>query len=276
MCTLALVDHQDPAPDLTLFVVDIEELSEAGETALPGLRDKLDRVLGSVFIQSGLGGIWTDRTLVEDTGARCVILMPTTRSCALMDPLIHNLDEALHRENHAPPADRLQLRIRASIHRGPLPESRLPSAINHACRYVDSDAVRAGLDVAIEQGSHTALIISDEVYRQVVVGECVTRLSTRDFLEVPATVGNRTFSRSAWLHVPRVGPRSLADRLPAFGRPGAAHTEPSRHVPAGPFMCVTGQVGTATNKAKQVQSAQYNFGPLNPSTWQPHTGQEHQ
>ena len=229
-------DRRDLPADKLVFVIDIQNYSKAGDADLPMLRGQLDAVLGTVFERSGLGEEWRDTSEVKDAGDGCIVLLPTRRAAWVLDPLIGGINEALRLVEARRLASAPELRVRVAVHLGPVPDSHRCQAVNDACRFVDSDAVRNGLKVAAEMGSYTALIISDEVHRRIVAALRTTSPGPRDFLEVPATIDKKSFHRNAWLHVPGVDPATLAARLPTSG--------PAPAEPAPPQVAAAPRAGT--------------------------------
>ncbi|WP_051837039.1 hypothetical protein [Streptomyces sp. NRRL WC-3742] len=203
----------DLPPEHTLIAVDIKDFSKAPEHRQPFLRRALDDALESAFTRSDLLAEWKSPTYRQNTGDGCILVLPPARTWRLVDPLIRLLDEELHgyeqqRQREDPP-----LLVRVSVHVGPMPESNLADAINDVARFVDSDAVRAGIAAASAHGSYTALVLSDEMYRRVVLARRSRLLPERDFLPAPATVAGKGFTRTAWVHVPRLSPSVVAQYL---------------------------------------------------------------
>ncbi len=203
----------DLPPEQTLFAVDIKDFSKAPEHRQPMLRQALDSALESAFTQSGLAAEWKDPTYFQDTGDGCILVLSPTRTWRLVDPLIRLLNEELHGYEQQRERDDPPLLVRVSVHVGPMPESNLADAINDVARFVDCDAVRAGIAAASAHGSCTALALSDEIYRRVVLARRSRLLPERDFLAAPATVPGKGFTRTAWVHVPRLSPAVVAQYL---------------------------------------------------------------
>ncbi|MFE0457925.1 hypothetical protein ACFW1A_01530 [Kitasatospora sp. NPDC058965] len=213
MDTTVPAHRWDLPPERALFAVDIKDFSKAPDHRQPMLRRALDTALESAFTQSGLAAEWKNPAGIQDTGDGCILVLPPARSWRLVDPLIRVLNEELHgyeqeRQRVDPP-----LLVRVSVHIGPMPESNMADAINDVARFVDSDAIRAGIAAADAHGSYTALALSDEMYRRVVLGRRSSLLPERDFLPAPATVPGKNFTRTAWIHVPRLSPGVVAQYL---------------------------------------------------------------
>ncbi|MET8703743.1 hypothetical protein ABZW10_33555 [Kitasatospora sp. NPDC004723] len=255
MSQQSAANPRDLPPDVALFVVDIVGYSKIHETEMPKLRSALDDALAESFDRSGLSDEWADRTTARDTGDGWIKIVPAARVAQLVDPGIALLEEALHRHHWQRRASVPALRTRVSVHLGPLSADYRGDAINDACRLVDSDAVRAAAEVAAVHESFTAAILSDEVYRRVVAARRTVHLSERDFLEVSATVRQKQFSRTAWVHVPRLSPALLTAGEP---EPDPAPVTPAPPSAGGTFH-IAGNVGTAVNSIGTMTVGDINF-----------------
>ncbi|MFF8771187.1 hypothetical protein [Kitasatospora sp. NPDC015120] len=253
MAQQTAANSRDLPPDVALFVVDIVGYSKVHETGMPKLRSALDNALAESFDQSGLSDEWADRATARDTGDGWIKILPAAHVAQLVDPGIALLEEALHRHHWQRRASAPVLRTRVSVHLGPLSADYRGDAINDACRLVDSDAVRAAAEVAAAHESFTAAILSDEVYRRVVAARRTVHLSERDFLEVSATVRHKQFSRTAWVHVPRLSPAVLT-----VGEPGPDPVSPAPPSPGGAIH-IAGNVGTVANSIGAMTVGDINF-----------------
>ncbi|MBO1413133.1 hypothetical protein [Streptomyces sp. FH025] len=233
----------DLPPDYALLTTDIVGYSKVPETAMPAMRNALDEALAEAFEESGLASEWESHNLGRDTGDGWIRVVPAAKLPRLVDPCISLFEEALHRYDCGRHAAAPVLRTRLSVHLGPLSPDYRGNAINDVCRLVESDAVRSAAAVAAEHDSFTAAIISDEVHRRVVLAERTLGLSPRDFLEVSANVREKQFSRSAWVHVPRLAPALIRPAVEA-SRP-ATGTSAAGQPAAAPAIQITGNVGTA-------------------------------
>ncbi|WP_280718853.1 hypothetical protein [Kitasatospora sp. MAP5-34] len=211
------------------------------------LRQALDSALESAFMQSGLPAEWKSPTYRQDTGDGCILVLPPARTWRLVDPLIRLLDEELHSYEQQRQRDDPPLLVRVSVHVGPMPESNLADAINDVARFVDSDAVRAGIAAASAHGSYTALALSDEMYRRVVLARRSRLLPERDFLAAPATVPGKGFTRTAWIHVPRLSPSVVAQYLEKSEAPAVQEEAKGTTAPVTPSgIQVSGNVNINT------------------------------
>ncbi|MER7987565.1 hypothetical protein ABTY53_18585 [Streptomyces noursei] len=205
-------DFRDIPPEQALFVLDMKGYSQIRECRMSPVRGDLDDILAHVFAQSGLAEEWGDGTAYKDTGDGAIFVLPTARMWRLVDPLLGNLDQALARYDREKMERTPTIRLRASIHVGPLtPEDHRGNAINDACRFVNSDLAYAGMSAAVEHDAYVAAVLSQIAFSYTVdAGRC-ERLSEKQFLPATARVDNKpTFTESAYVHVPGVGPTSIA------------------------------------------------------------------
>ncbi|WP_338930849.1 hypothetical protein WEB32_04615 [Streptomyces netropsis] len=238
MAVLPLDDSRDLPDFQALVVFDMKGYSKVPSHQMPAMRDALDNMLATAFAESGLGYEWEQRPYWSDTGDGCILALPVRRMWRLVDPLPEVLDGVLARYDRERFAATPGIRVRMSVHVGPLPDSYRGDPINDACRLIDSDAARDAVDRARELGSYVALVISDAVFQAVVRAQRTTRLADHDFLPTQAQVGNK-YSEAAWVHVPRRSPAALgapahasATGAEAEHRPGAP--EPSAKPAAAP------------------------------------------
>ncbi|GAB2723166.1 hypothetical protein [Kitasatospora kifunensis] len=209
-------DPRDIPEYQALLVVDMKGYSRAPSHLMGAMRGDLDSMLATAMAESGLGGEWHQHGYWSDRGDGFLVAMPVSRLWRLVDPLPENLENILARHDRERFASTPEIRVRMSVHVGPLPESYRGHPINDVCRLVDSDAAKSAVSRAQELGSFVAVVISDAVFQTVVRARRTIRLRERDFLGVQAEVAEK-FSERAWVHVPRRTPSELgegAERLP--------------------------------------------------------------
>ncbi|WP_052869328.1 hypothetical protein [Streptomyces niger] len=258
-------DFRDIPPEQALFVLDMKGYSQIRECRMSPVRGDLDDILAHVFSQSGLADEWADGRPYKDTGDGAIFVLPTARMWRLVDPLLGNLDQALARYDRDRLARTPAIRLRASIHVGPLtPDDHRGNAINDACRFVNSDLAYAGMEAAVESDAYVAAIVSGAAFSRTVGAGRSDRLSESHFLPATAQVpGKPSFIESAYIHVPGVPPANIARHLPADPtgqqRDGTPATS---HAPGGPTQ------GSAAPK--------FQFNNTNVGTVAEHVGTIHQ
>ncbi|WP_052847372.1 hypothetical protein [Streptomyces avicenniae] len=226
------------AKDFTGFqAVQHKEISRA----IPGM-------LEQSFRRAGLGDVWEDRRFPASTGDGYVFGFDPAAMPCLIHPWLGVLQETLAEFNiHS--AGAVRIRLRVSLHIGPLPDdgdeadgNGTPRNDTH--RLLDSRPVKMMLSSSSENVTHVAAILSDRCFEDAVAGGYAGRHPDH-FIEVPATVEGKVFAQRAWLHVPApsgnlydrrvLGDRVIDDLERPSGAPGRAAADrpaPDRPAPA--------------------------------------------
>ncbi|EFE78211.1 hypothetical protein K7395_06730 [Streptomyces filamentosus] len=199
---------------------------EAISRAVPDL-------LRTALVRAELLELWENRAFPATTGDGYVFGFDPALMPFVVHPLLLTLQEVLTDYNvlsHgvAP------IRLRASLHIGPLPDTGDEfggngTARNDTHRLLDSRPVKAVLASHKENITHVAAILSDRCYEDAVAGGYTGR-HLDHFVEAAATVDGKPFSQRAWIYVPQPsGP--LYDQQ----APGKAAQEPAPEAvrPAG-------------------------------------------
>jgi hypothetical protein len=205
----------DVPPERALLVVDMKGYSQIPEAKMAPARSDLDDILTTVFAQSGLDIPAPGDDAYRDTGDGVIFVLPARDAARLIDPLLGHLNDALARYDKMRLASAQPIRLRASIHAGPLslPDYR-GDAINEACRLISSDAVRQAMTAAVEHGSFLAVVVSEAAFRRTVRAGRTPTLDERQFLASTArVVGKPEFEEPCRLFVPRVPPALVSPYL---------------------------------------------------------------
>ncbi|MET9658013.1 hypothetical protein [Streptomyces sp. NPDC006510] len=123
----------------------------------------------------------------------------------VIHPWLFTLQEVLTEFNiHALGA--LPIRLRVSLHIGPLPDTGDEfggngTVRNDTHRLLDSRPVKAVLASSKENVTQVAAVLSDRCYQDAVASGYTGRHPDH-FIEVPATVEGKLFAQRARLHVP--------------------------------------------------------------------------
>ncbi|MCX5411269.1 hypothetical protein [Streptomyces sp. NBC_00059] len=191
-------------PYNALFAVDAKDF-----TGLPALQhgpvsQLIPELVDQALERSGLHELRDSKRFPANTGDGVVFGFDPALLPFVLWPFLGVLDDILGAYNNQCVGPRI--RLRASVHVGPLPETDGPgdgngTARNDAHRLLDSRPVKAILAAASDQVTHLAAIISQRVYEDVVLG-AYTGLHPDRCVEVPATVEGKIFSQRAWLYVP--------------------------------------------------------------------------
>ncbi|GAA2096081.1 hypothetical protein GCM10009759_24950 [Kitasatospora saccharophila] len=214
----------DISPEYAILTIDARNFSKVPESLQPALKEAMTTALQAAFTNSGLADEWADPSFKRDNGDGFTMAFAPLRSWRLVDPMPRRLDQALEDYQVEKEPGVPDLAIRMALHIGPFPPSHLSDAINDVSRFIDSATAKTALEGAVANGGHTALVLSDEMFRRVIGAGRSPLTEERHFLRIPATdVPGRDFSKPSWVYAPRVPPEKLASR---FGspRPSAPNT----------------------------------------------------
>jgi len=235
--------HQNPEsrdlpPYRAILVVDARSFSERPSAQQAELSARVERVLHAAFVRAGLADAWVDRRFAAHTGDGYIVGLPPERLPHLLHPLLRELQAELHEEDLRRSTREPRLRLRASIHVGPVPDRGLandgvgkPMTDTH--RLLDCDHVRRCLGETHEDVTFLAAIVSERAYADAVEGG-YTGLHPAQFIEVVASA--KRFTERAYLHVPQLSGHLLRSGL---GEPAEAPVErPAEVVPVEPARTV--------------------------------------
>jgi hypothetical protein len=254
-------DIADVPPEHALLTIDMKEYSKLPEAKMAPARADLDSMLTTVFAQCGVG----DATLlgaVKDRGDGAIFVLPARHAARLIDPLLIHLAQALERREQTRLASAPTIRLRASVHVGPLaPPEHRGDAVNDACRLVDSDAARRAMTAAVDHGVLLAAVVSDSVFGRTVAAGRTSALKEQHFHRATAHVADKPdFEQTCWLFVPGLVPSVLAPYLPQDsglvpdGRPDQdAHHSAKGATANGNSGGTVRQKGKASGKARLIQ-----------------------
>lgn len=263
-------DAVDVPPEHALLVVDMKEYSQIPEAKMAPARTDLDDILTTVFAQSRIEDITLLDSACKDRGDGAIFVLPARHAARLVDPFLGHLGQALERYDQTRLASAPRIRLRASVHVGPLtpPEHRGDAAVD-ACRLVDSDAVRDALAAAMDHGTSLAAAVSDAVFRRTVRAGRTPALGERQFLKATARVdGKPGFEETCWLFVPGLVPAVISPYLADSGEVAATKPldsttrQPARDRETSERKSGVRQKGKASGKARLVQvGGNYITGP---------------
>ncbi|WP_411144886.1 hypothetical protein [Streptomyces sp. x-80] len=165
----------------------------------------IPQLLQESFQRAELGYVWADRRFPNSTGDGYVFGFDPAAMPFVIHPWLGTLQNVLT-EFNVNSTGAVRIRLRVSLHIGPLPDSGEEydgngTARNDTHRLLDSRPVKAILASSSENITQVAAILSDRCYQDAVAGGYVGRHSDY-FIEVPATVEGKRFEQRAWLHVP--------------------------------------------------------------------------
>ncbi|GAA2274061.1 hypothetical protein GCM10010430_70050 [Kitasatospora cystarginea] len=165
----------------------------------------IPQLLQQSFERADIAEVWHDRRFPASTGDGYVFGFEPAWMPFLIHPWLHTLQEVLSEFNvHS--VGTVSIRLRVSLHVGPLPDSGGEfdgngTPRNDTHRLLDSRPVKAMLAASNASITQVAAILSDRCYQDAVAGGYTGRHPDH-FIEVPATVEGKRFDQRAWLYVP--------------------------------------------------------------------------
>ncbi|MFB8183388.1 hypothetical protein ACFC8N_46985 [Streptomyces sp. NPDC055966] len=242
------------------MTVDMKEYSQLPEAKMAPARADLDSMLTTVFAQCGVG----DAMLlgaVKDRGDGAIFVLPARHAARLIDPFLVHLGQALMRREQTRLVSTPTIRLRASVHVGPLaPPDHRGDAANDACRLVDSDAARRAMTAAVDHGVLLAAVVSDTVFGRTVAAGRTPALQEQHFHRATARVeGKPSFEQTCWLFVPGLVTSVLAPYLTQDSsaltddRPRQAAQRTPKDTSANESIGAVRQKGRASGKARLIQ-----------------------
>lgn len=191
-------------PYLALLAVDAKDF-----TGLPALlhapvSQLIPELVDQALAKAGLEDVRDAKRFPDNPGDGVVFGFAPHRLPFVVWPFLNVLDDVLAQYNTLTPGPRI--RLRASVHVGPLPDAGNPgdgngTPRNDVHRLLDSRPVKAVLAASGGETTHLAAILSDRVYEDVLLGG-YAGLHPDRCIEVPATVEGKPFAQRAWVYIP--------------------------------------------------------------------------
>jgi hypothetical protein len=226
-------------PYRALLAVDAKDFTGLPSVQHAAVSELIPQLVDLALEKAGLAELRDAKRFPASTGDGIVFGFDPAQLPFVLWPFLRVLDEVLAEYNVTSIGPRI--RLRASVHVGPLPDSGAlgdgnGTARNDTHRLLDSRPVKAMLTAASEQTTHLAAIISDRVYQDAVLGG-YTRLLPGHCTEVPATVEGKTFAQRAWLYVPSPSGNLLSAGVPEKEpvSAGTPETPPTPEPPAARY-----------------------------------------
>lgn len=243
-------------PYRAVLVVDAKDFSSTSSRNQQELARRVPIVLEETAQRCGMRDLWIDRRLPKSVGDGYIFGATPEKLPYLIYPYLDCLQDVLgEHDRELAQIDRdLRLRLRASVHVGPLidtgnrddPIEGIGASMNAVHRLIESDEIRAVLDDSSHHTTFVVAIISQRVFEDAVEGGFV---GLHPDLFFPITATAKKFKEPAYIYVPRMTPgtyRSLNLRGNQY----------SQKTPVSPSSLPTGQqaVGQVTFNAPSGQS----------------------
>jgi len=196
----------DLPPYRAVLVVDCEKFNGNPSRCQPELAGGIPQVLQKTLNRCGLAGFWRGSRFRHHVGDGYVLGMDPHRLPWLVDPFLRQLQLVLAEHDRTLRAiDRgLRLRLRVSIHIGPITEIGATGGcgrpMNDAHRLLDSTIVRTALASSDPNVTFVAALLSQRVYEDVVLAGYTSMRPTE---LTPHDVAVKEFRQRAWLFVPK-------------------------------------------------------------------------
>ncbi|MFF1519734.1 hypothetical protein [Streptomyces sp. NPDC058305] len=216
----------------------MEKYSKIPEAKMESARSDVDDILANVLTDCQLPGPKELAHGYKDGGDGAILLFPPAVLARIIDPLLGRLSQALVRYDQQRLASSPLVRLRVSVHAGPVtgPELRGGNALVEVSRLLDSQALRQALTAAADTGSFLAAALSETAYQRCVHGGYTLQLASQHFLQTTAQVSNKPdYQALCHLHVPGMPGTALAPYLSDEPDPGTPPARPSPQPgPSGP------------------------------------------
>lgn len=214
---------QDLPPYRAVLVVDAMDFSDLGSRLQQEIARVLPEVLEEAASRAGLHHVWTERRLPKGTGDGYIFAASPEKLPHLIDPYLNTLQDVLaERDGEFARIDRtLRLRLRVSIHVGPLPDpdgvddpiAGIGTPMNEVHRLIEAAQLKQALANSSPDITFVAAIVSARAFEDAVRAR-FTGLHPDQF--TPITASAKKYAQQAYLYVPRSTAqtfRSLADAL---------------------------------------------------------------
>ncbi|MGW1678320.1 hypothetical protein [Saccharopolyspora sp. NPDC002376] len=206
-----------------ILAVDVHGFSKHNSAQQQAIVQVLAEVLQQAAIRTGLRDGWDDHFRAY-RGDGYLMSVRLELVAVVVDKFFDALQAELRRRAASLRADNITLRLRASLHLGPVQAFNTlladsPSGTNmvDVGRMVDAKPVKALLDNSDSTVTHVASVISGSVLEQVVKAGHTARQPS-EFVQAPLTVDAKEYSGLGYLRVPAPSGELLRSGL-LFGQP---------------------------------------------------------
>ncbi|GGL79659.1 hypothetical protein GCM10010095_75860 [Streptomyces anthocyanicus] len=191
--------------EFALLAFDMEKYSRIQETKMEDARSAVDGIIADVLADCALPAPLPRPTTGDDAGDGTVLLFPPSTLARLIDPFLARLGSALAHHERMRSAGSPPVRLRVSVHCGPVPTAKLRggNALVDVTRLRESEAAREALEAAKASQTWLAGAVSESTYRRCVHGGYTPNLTSAHFARALARVAGKSgFEAPCRLHVP--------------------------------------------------------------------------
>jgi hypothetical protein len=220
----ALPDH------LGILVVDSRGFSRHSDRQQNHLAPLIPDVLERACHRANLAELWQRKSFPDGTGDGYMFGFPPELLPAVVHRYLEHLQAELRSVARSLRADRMSLRLRLSLHLGPvdlLDDPRLDSPVGSAMigthRLVDAEPLRVLLERSDPDVTFLAAALSEPVMEAAVRSGRSGRYET-EFVATEVRIEAKDYAGTAYLRVPTPSGDLLRHGLLAGPRPGADTT----------------------------------------------------
>lgn len=207
-------DDPQTAPAMTAFAyrgmlaIDAEKFSTNADVHLPDFAVEIEDLLAEAMNLAKLAEIWKSREFPSHTGDGYVFGFDPGFLPQVVDSAIPQLQAILHRRQRSAHRNSPTIRLRASLHVGPVPISGdirrdgIGTARVDVHRLLDCEQVRRALSLADKSTTFVVAIISQRVYEDTIASERCG-INPAEVILVKATVDAKDFAMPAYIYTPR-------------------------------------------------------------------------
>ncbi|WP_026454186.1 hypothetical protein [Saccharomonospora iraqiensis] len=227
------MDQSSPAPDrhpgehLGILAVDVRHFSRHTTAQQETIQRELPAVLRAAADRVGLAEAWRGHRFHAFRGDGYLVGVRPELVAAVVDGFFDALQVELRRRVKGFRASGIELRLRTSLHYGPvgafdalLADSPAGRVMVDAGRMLDAEPVRRLLDHSDPEVTLVASVLSGTVMEEIVRAERTERRPS-EFVEAPLELAAKEYSGTGYLRVPAPS----GDLLRAVLLPGGDDTD---------------------------------------------------
>ncbi|MBE9375367.1 hypothetical protein IQ251_13015 [Saccharopolyspora sp. HNM0983] len=254
----------DPGQYSGVLAVDVRGFSKHHDAAQGTIVRTLPEVLNQAAVRANITDFLQENRFRAFRGDGYLIGIEPSSVRAVVDRYFDSLQAELRRRRTELQAVGVQMRMRASLHLGPLQafdehlaDSPAGTVPVEAMRMIDAPQLRALLDRSDPEVTMVAVAVSDDVMKHVIRGGRTVRRAT-EFVAAPLRIAEKDFSGTGHLRVPTLSGDLLssgllgeADEPDPAEEPGPAET--AQHSPTAPVTNFVGGPVTNANQARDIE-----------------------